>query len=77
MVDDFMQVSDDELLKEVRDRLQQESGHIQIQGRALSSDEQALVKGLNEARDLLDDAIRILAELPGKDKKKKPWIRGK
>jgi hypothetical protein len=75
LYDRTTQVSDDELLREVRDRLQQESGDIQKKGQALSSDEQALVEGLNQAGELIDEAIRTLAELPGKDKKKKPWLR--
>jgi hypothetical protein len=76
MLGDFTsRVSDDELLEEVRERLQQESGDIQKKGQALSSDELALVEGLNRAGDLIDEAIRTLAELPGKDKRKKPRVR--
>jgi hypothetical protein len=62
-----------ETLSQARDRLQSESGGIQIQGRALSAEELELVRGMDKARELIDEAITILNELPGTDQRKQTW----
>lgn len=49
-----------DLLKRVRDNLQQESAHIQIQGRALTDEEKRRVEKIGRAIPLIDQALNEL-----------------
>lgn len=46
-----------DLLKQAREKVQQESGRIQIQGRALTDKEKRRVEKLGHASDLISQAL--------------------
>ena len=52
---DYQSAAD--LLKQAREKVQQESGRIQIQGRALTDKEKRRVEKLGHASDLISQAL--------------------
>ena len=52
----------EELLRRAGQSLEQESASIQIQGRALTNEEEARVKKIGAAVDLINQALKELAE---------------
>jgi len=58
-----------DLLEQAREKVQQESGHIQIQGRALTDAEKRRVEKLGRAFDLISQALDEL----GGDEDTKNW----
>ena len=49
-----------DLLKQAREKVQQESGRIQIQGHALTNEEKRRVEKLGRATDLINQALNEL-----------------
>jgi hypothetical protein len=53
-------------LRRISGELHDESARIQVQGRALSREEQERVRVLNEAGALIDRAVKLLDDSPGR-----------